>query len=41
MGIYPMVLLPLRPLIATALTVLGSRGRAEDLASGTPRRLKL
>ncbi|MFE9694529.1 hypothetical protein [Micromonospora sp. NPDC005806] len=39
---YLLVLLPLGPLIATALTVVEfHRRRAEDLASGTPRRLKL
>lgn len=39
---YLLVLLPLGPLIATALTVVEfRRRRAEDLASGTPRRLKL
>jgi len=39
---YLLVLLPLGPLIATALTVVEfCRRRAEDLASATPRRLKL
>ncbi|MEV0427524.1 hypothetical protein [Micromonospora sp. NPDC050495] len=41
-AIYLMFGLPLGPLIATALTVVEfRRRRAEDLVSGTPRRLKL
>ncbi|WP_433282960.1 hypothetical protein [Micromonospora sp. CA-244673] len=39
---YLVFVLPLGPLIATALTVLEfRRRRAEDLVAGTPRRLKL